>query len=330
MTAGPPLVWFECDWRPLTAFGAPVLGCTLFSRWVAEMARRCDANTLATRLQGYLGGRPFLVVGDPRPKGFVPRPALALHEFTHPTGIDAKQIKARRWVPERSVGTALSRWLDDAATDDELQRSPASSLTAIVHPDLRSGFSGPCAGAATWPVLHYAALEWVIDILIDTKRLSSDEVSETLSLIGAVGFGAHAARGLGKFAVGRLRRKEWPAATGNIAYCMGLCSPPPLSRSRGNKFARYRPRIIRGWSSPSAQHARVEHAKVPLLLAEAGALFQIEEGSVINCFGQGIGGQGSLSRIEPRAVAQGYAPVLTVMLHDEGLALGATGTAEAA
>lgn len=316
------MLWLECGWEPHTAFGSPVLGCTLFSRLVAELARRHPAGVLNGWLAGYGAGRPFLVVGDPRPQGHVPRPALAPHEFAKVVGVEPKALKSRRWVPERILEKPATLWLESAVRDADLLALHSDETGAqgevLLLADDRTGFSVSAGRLTHWPLFHYAPLPWVVDVLVDTDRIAPEIVLAALRHVGATGQGAHAARGLGKFSVRAAKPKRWRHTSGGVAYCLGACAPPGVPTSQGYEFARYRTRIIRGWSGASNGHERVEHAKLPFLVAEAGALFSAPAGNSSNVFGRGLGGVNEpLSKVDPRAVAQGYAPALWVALHPD-------------
>lgn len=317
MTSSLPLLWLECVWEPHTAFGSPVLGCTLFSRLVAELACRHGTAAMDAWLDGYVDGRPFVVIGDPRPRGHLPRPALAPHEFEEVAGADAKTLKARRWVHERALQEPASAWLAHAGRDADLLPPPVDGgdrgAVPLFSVDDRAGFSVGAQRQTEWPLFHYGPVPWVIDVLVDADRIAPDDVLATLRTMGAMGQGAHAARGLGKFSLGARQVKRWRTLPGDLAYCLGGCAPPPVSEPQGYGFARYRPRVIRGWAGPSASHERVHHAKLPMLLAEAGALFRTGANAGANFFGRGLGGRSEpLSRVDPRAVAQGYAPALWI------------------
>ena len=319
MTQSNALTWLECEWIPHTAFGSPVLGCTLFSRLVAELARRHGRSSVDAWLEGYVSGRPFLVVGDPRPKGYVPRPALAAHEFSGVSGIDAKALKSRRWVKERALQEPATAWLTHAVRDADLlepaSEGDASNKLALLTLDDRTGFSERFERNTHCSLFNYGRVRWVIDVLIDVSRIAPADVLTALSSLGMVGHGAQAARGLGKFSLGGYQVKRWRSQPGDLVFCFGTSVPPMVPKSQGYDFARYRPRVIRGWSGPSTAHDRIDHAKLPMLVAEAGALFHTGPVAATNFFGRGLGGPGEpLSRVDPSAVAQGYAPALWVAL----------------
>lgn len=324
MTEPRALLWLECEWEPHTAFGSPVLGCTLFSRLVAELARRHGMPAVDDWLVGYVQGQPFVVLGDPRPRGYVPRPALAPHEFNDVHGIDAKALKSRRWVQERALGEPASGWLTHAIRDADLLPSSGareSTKASLLTADDRAGFSTPDHRPTDWPLFQYAPVSWVIDVLVDATRIAPEDVIETLRLVGAVGHGAHAARGLGKFSLRAFLVKRWRTLPGDVAFCLGSCAPPSVPEPQGYDFARYRPRVIRGWSGASPQHHSIEHAKLPMLVAEAGALFRTRTVSGSNFFGRGLGGRNEpISRVDARAVAQGYAPALWIARTPEAIA----------
>ena len=157
-------------------------------------------------LEGYLAGDPFLVVGDPRPRGHLPRPSWPLHRFTPVSGLQPKQTKALHWVPwtDNLHGLPLRDWLvasvSDAAVAEAHGHAVAPGWSACVeHTRSARARDGGLHAVAEW---HYRTEpRWVLDLVYDARRVSADDLLAAFRDLGARGYGAGASRGLGKFTV---------------------------------------------------------------------------------------------------------------------------------
>ena len=132
--------------------------------------------------------------------------------------------------------------------------------------------------------------------------------------MGATGFGRDASIGLGKFAVLEVVETGLTAQTDANAYLtLAPCAP------QGCGFlpdaSRYQPFTRFGRHGDIAVQSG-QPFKTPVLLAAAGAVLKPVR-YVETCFvGQGLGGDGQLSRAIAETVHQGYAPVVGIYLPD--------------
>lgn len=120
---------------PLSAFGTPPKGDSLFGQLCWAARHRFGEDRLTEWLGGYANGAPFLVVSDALPAGHLPRPALPGHWFDEIDSADRKAVKKRRWLPldglaNRSPPGCVTVW----ATPSWLKTRPASTRQVTSRP----------------------------------------------------------------------------------------------------------------------------------------------------------------------------------------------------
>lgn len=314
------MAWLEVQITPRTGFSSPLAGSTLFGQWCACRAARAPGR-LVELLQGYTANRPFAVVGDPRPLGFVPRPTVPMYLFKGVSGISSKEAKLRRWMPlDKADKLALENWLEHCRTDHELLPAgqPAAGWQREQAHAMRDSrirateASGEHVRHETW---FHAGVNLVLDVILDDDRLAQDEFLQVLEEIGWGGYGGGASRGAGKFEIGSVARRTWrPAAPDESLLTLGHCTPLRVDRLRMlNSF--YRATVHHGRHG-ALQEPGVPGAagvvKAPVLMASPGALFVPPPRYPLPFYGHGLGGDGSLSLRDPRTIHQGYAPALPV------------------
>jgi CRISPR-associated protein Csm4 len=320
--------------RLKSPFGSPLLGDMLFGQLCWALRNRHDEMHLQEALDGYTDGRPVAVVSDAMPVGWLPRPALPLSLFPEMADVDRKQIKKRHWLPVAALAQPMSAWLalcrseaellaeeQDAATPrshapeqpkalSTLHPQPHNSINRITGTTGRGDFA-PYTLMQRW---YAEGADLCLRVVHDADRISADMLTELFEDIGTVGFGRDASIGLGKFTVEPLA-EIWPAqADANACLTLAPCAPQGLGfdaeRSFYDVFTRF------GRHGDQAVH-KGNPFKAPVLLARTGALLTpaaIPRSPVI---GQGLGGQGRLSKAIPETVQQGYAPCVAVHLPQE-------------
>ena len=112
--------------RPLTAFGSPLLGDTLFGQLCWAVRHRFGLERLHVLLDGYTAGRPFAVVADAFPEGYLPRPALPLSSYRAIADADRKQAKRRHWMPLAALAAPLPDWLHHGQDGSRPDRASAA------------------------------------------------------------------------------------------------------------------------------------------------------------------------------------------------------------
>lgn len=310
--------------RPQSAFGGPFKGDTLFGQLCWAALQRWGESRLDALLEGYLQGQPFLVCSDALPSGYLPRPAWPLYRFEVAVDADRKRIKQRRWLPLKDLAQPLHRWLDYCLEEHQVvERVGHSEHISQEHPqphnsiDRRTGTTGGGDFAPYHQVQHWYASGLTLDLwmLVDDARLTFQELQSLLADVGAFGYGRDASIGLGKFSLERESCEARPLPTqerANACLTLAPCAPQQLGINPATsyydvftRFGRHGERLVQQGNP----------FKTPVLLAQTGALLQpsvFPEGFI----GQGLGGEGLMSKVEPKTVQQGYAPFIGVRLQE--------------
>jgi CRISPR-associated protein Csm4 len=308
--------------RPLSPFGTPPLGDTLFGQLCWAIRHQSGEARLRELLDGYLENRPFAVVADALPAGYLPRPALPLSWFEQPADADRKRLKQRNWIPHSALRQPVRSWLNAARSDREVTGNPDFSLRESwpqPHNSINrlTGTTGE-GGFAPYTMMQIGfapGLTLDLHVVFDPARSSAMELREGFESIGATGFGRDASIGLGKFAVEESTAAS-PTAQANANAYLTLAPCAPHGCGFLSHASRYQPFTRFGRHGDTAVQSG-QPFKTPLLLAAAGAVLKPGRYVKTHYVGQGLGGDGHLSRAIPETVHQGYAPVIGVHLPDE-------------
>jgi len=300
----------------LTPLGTPLAADTLFGQICWALREAKGEAELTSRLAGYTCGEPWLVVSDGFPSGFLPKPTLPQHFEPQPEPALRKTAKSKRWIPVAQCGQALAALLASAA-DDSAAFGAVPISTVQPHNTLNrlTGTTGEGAFAPYTVPQTFHAPEQRIDVyvLLDDARTTADETAVLLRAIGASGFGRDASVGLGKFSVQKIVPASLIApGDANAFWTLGPCAP----QGQGFDGARSYWRVLTRFGRHGNAHALAGNPfKTPVLLAATGAVF-VPEGkfSARPFVGQGLGGNGRLSKADPATVHQGYAPVLPIAI----------------
>lgn len=318
--------------RPLSAFGTPLAGDTLFGQLCWTLRHQLGNDRLNALLQGYTSGQPFAVVSDALPAGHVPLPSVP-SALWQASDTDRKKLKKKRWLPTAALALPFTAWQTQAQSDagvaepwikawsEQVKHRDAKghSQTERAQPhntiNRQTGATGegqfaPYAMPQIW---FHPAMRFDLCIVLDETRLSPAELLAALDYIGATGFGRDASIGLGKFErAGDATATTWPvAAAANSYLTLGPCAPQGLGycpvRSHYQVATRF------GRHGDAAVQSG-QPFKRPVLLAKAGSVFWPDALDASRSFiGQGLGCIGNpVSLAMPETVQQGYAPVIAI------------------
>ncbi len=303
--------------RPLAAFGTPLWGDTLFGQLCWLLRDLLGEQSLRQLLEGYTDGRPFAVVSDAFPQGYVPRPSVPLAWFPQEEEADRKAIKQKTWLPVNTLDKPFAEWLAMCQSDAEVcpvywYTQPHNSINRL------TGTTGKGAFAPYTLDRFWYAEEVRLDVhlVFDAERIGQDQLQAAFVHLGQIGFGRDASVGLGKFAVERGEVKAlFGSLQPNAVLTLAPCAPQGLGLDPESSFYQLFTRF--GRHGGQAVHTG-KPFKTPILLAKTGAVFSPVTQDT--CFvGQGLGGDGQLSKALPETVHQGYAPVIPIQLPREVL-----------
>jgi CRISPR-associated protein Csm4 len=342
---------------PLSAFATPLKGDTLFGQLCWAIRNRLGEAYLTELLAGYTDGRPFAVVSDAFPEHYLPLPKLPNSFYQPIDGEDRKAVKKRCWLPEAAIGKPVSEWLGHARTPaalagdytglSEKHPQPHDTITPRTNTTGEGGFvpysieqerftglsekhpqphntinrrtnttgEGGFAPYSIEQEWFIPGLRWSVYILLDSGWLSPENCRQCLDDIGCFGFGRDASIGLGKFAVEDFQARPLPAQdNANACLTLAPCAPQGLGFDGQRSFYQLFTRF--GRHGDIAVHQEGKPFKNPVLLAQTAAVFGTEPPKS-GFIGQGIGGNGELSKTLKATVHQGYAPVIGVRLPTE-------------
>lgn len=304
---------------PRTAFATPLMGDTLFGQICWAIRHGWGEARLTGLLDGYPAGCPFLVVSDAFPAGHLPLPALPSRYWRNEADPGRrKALKRRVWLAQTDFGMPLGAWRQRAKTAEEAglcrdsRSQPRNSLNRLTLA------TGKGAGFAPYSVRQHwfaPATRMEIHLCLDETRLNRLDLGQALAAVGLAGFGKDANVGLGKFTLEGIDAHTPPRQADADAWLtLAPCAPQGLGFDPQRSF--YRP--FTRYGRHGAEAVLLGNPfKAPLLLAATGAVLAPgRDGPEVDTpfIGQGLGGDGRISKVLPQTVHQGYAPVLGIHL----------------
>ena len=336
--------FYEITIRPLSAFGTSLKGDTIFGHfcWQAAYEPSLVEGGLEKALAEYKE-RPFAVFSSAYPKfeketvGYLfKRPDLPLSRLFPGHGEtreeryrNMKERKKQKWMlldqslridlktvsllnDKAVVGEALSVATDEARR--VIDSSPAGTfLTPFLHPHntinrvTGTTGTGEFAPYSVEGRYYLPETELAVFVLVDEDMTSIDNIIEGLDRIGRFGFGKDASTGMGRFEIVDKDELSIPRiGDADACYTLAPCVPDRFEVVYFTPFVRYGKHgdSLAGGENPF---------KNPVIMADEGAVCFPEEKSAFDkpYIGRAVF---NLSKAQPGAVAQGYAPYLPMKL----------------
>lgn len=277
---------------------------------------------------------------------------VGANSFAQNNAQQRKAEKAKRWIPLSEIGKPLVQML--AVNDKEAFANGKPVEAPQPHNTLNrlTGTTGEGEFAPYTQSQIFFARDQRVDLycVLDETRISLKTFQTLLEAIGSHGYGRDASIGLGKFMVEAICANEFAPtktvcppvgansfAQGNTAIAgatdshnviencsnkfeptayltLALCAP----QGRGFDGDKSYWRVITRFGRHGNLHGLSSKPfKNPVLLAAPAAVFVPQDAYPPRQFiGQGLGGDGQLSKIEPATVQQGYAPVVGIRMGD--------------
>lgn len=293
--------------RPLTAFGTPLAGDTLFGHLCWAVLERFGRARLGSLLDGYTDGRPFAALSDAFPRDCLPRPTVpdaAIGSKLDPK--QRKQMRKRIWLPAAESGLPLSDWLTKAQEANVTE-------TAVLTQNTIHRLTGT-TGELQFAPRQVERIAFVADArldvyaVLDEHRLTVEELRQLMEDIGTMGYGRDASTGLGKFAIEDIVENRWCRETSAHWLTLAPCAPDPSALDAERCY--YQP--VTRFGRHGNQGVRLgKPFKRPLLLLKTGAMLTSRVPVSWLVHGRGLGGRHEpLSDVIPETVHQGYAPVV--------------------
>lgn len=293
-----PHTTFRVRLRVRSALGSPLQADTLWGHvaWGIRYAEGEDA--LRQWLDRYDEGDPPLVLADPCPTGFLPRPALpsrvapaaaaggavAFPLLAEATGA-WKRLSRAAWLSHDAFTMAQAHGFDAAGLRQALQHDmqagrivPELAETSVTRASINRLTGGTVqAGGGTL----FSATEWhppATGLGYDLWVLAdgdADAVRRLLEQAVTAGYGRDAAAGKGQLAVEAVDRAALPAAPGGANAVLLLAAAAPLASDPARGFGRLTTRAGRlggAYAIGPTPDGTVLRQKRPVTLLERGAV----------------------------------------------------------
>jgi len=333
--------------QPMSAFGTPLKGDTLFGHfcWQAAYDASLLEGGLEFQLRRYME-QPFAVfssafpklVQDKRVQYLLKRPDMPLSRLFPVQSRNRcsvieqrKKIKEKRWMvvdEDLRIDLRSAEYLDDreaadrmagTATKEIRRRTGRMGKSALekrvlqshntIHRLTGTTGSAPFTPFATGKTHFFPKTKLVLFVLIDPAATDIKRVVSGLKRIGGTGFGRDASTGSGRFDLGECEEVTWPKGDSmNACYTLAPAVPEP-SLYRSIRFMPF----IRFGKHGDAFASSANVFKNPVVMADEGAVLTPARPSVFDrpYLGRGVG---EISKICQGAVVQGYAPYLPFRL----------------
>lgn len=282
---------------PLSSFGTTLKGDTIFGHicWAICLKNKNRLNEL---LKGY-EKEPFLVVSDAFVSGYFPKPT-APSTMLGENLADKKVNRKKVWLNRKDLQNGD---FSLAKSDDELKK-PMVTFLSIKNKINRLTFTTDGGDFAPYSISEYMTVPQDVYFLLDTDKMSLDELKDAFSLVGKMGYGKKASIGKGRFEVGEFCEIESFFNENSNAFMT-------LSPSSLENFSEIYYEPFTRFGKHGASLASDKPFKSPVLLAQSGALIvpnddektKIQKAAYI---GKGIKGHSS----HEESVQQGYAIVV--------------------
>jgi CRISPR-associated protein Csm4 len=321
---------YEFTLRPLSDFGTPLKGDTLFGCfcWQAAYDRSLIEGGLEEALQIY-DQRPFAVfssaflkIGQAAPTYVFKRPDLPLGKIFADQGTDRKkryetlkENKGRKWMAvekELTIDLKTARFFDAQELFGEFDVSPAMPSArphnTINRLTLSTG-TGAFAPYEMETLSYLSNAMLAVVVLIDEEIITAEQVQKGLEQMGKFGFGRDASIGMGRFRVeGCQELTDNSGEHAHGCYTLAPCVPD-TSEAKQIFFSPF----IRFGKHGDLLASQGSPFKNPVVMADEGAVVLRQPGAGVgkSYIGKAVRG---ISMAQPTAVLQGYSPYIPITL----------------
>lgn len=315
--------------RPLSAFGTPLVGDTLFGQLCWAIAYRFGENHLSDLLKGYDEQRPFMVVSDAFLQGYLPLPTLPSSLWKEDSEVvdpqkERKKLKKLTTLLQSNCTKPVNQWQLLAYQHQENQDKEAKGkstkyvqLHNTIDRTTQTTGTGQFAPFTSSQALYSSETKFDLYIVLDEERFSLASLKLVLQDVGQFGFGRDASTGLGKFSLDEeVQAVDFVQNSANAYLTLANCAPQNLSLNKAHSFYQI---IIRFGRHGGKLALHASPFKNPIILAKTGAIFTPDTWQDRLFLGNGLT---QISVSQPEAVHQGYAPVVCVNINFSQLEQG--------
>ena len=298
---------------PQSAMGTSLVGDTLFGQLCWAVRNRFGEARLTALLEGYTEQRPFMVVSDAFPQGFLPLPTLPSKFWQTKTETDRKSLKKAQWVNiEDAENSAVKFWQECALQANvKFEKESQDQFHNTIDRQTNTTGEGQFAPYSTMLTWFGTVQKFDLYIVLDENRFTLEELQQVLNDVGSFGFGRDGSIGLGKFQCINPQVVNFLQQNANCYLTLANCAPKNLGLNKEYCYYQITTRFGR---HGDIQALSSNPFKKPIILAKPAAIFTPEKYEPRLFLGNGLS---CISHAQPEAVHQGYAPVLNLFVDFE-------------
>ncbi|SFV69027.1 CRISPR-associated RAMP protein, Csm4 family [hydrothermal vent metagenome] len=284
---------------PTSNFATTLKGDTLFGQICWAIFYKFGKEKLAKLLDDYKEDKkPFLVVSDAFPKGYLPKPKMP-SRFLDEKSEDKKLNRKKLWL---TLDELMSGAYSKARRDKEVNSSDKSSVNIHNALNYKTFHTGDGFDPHGLTVTYLGEKD--IYFLVDENQLSLDEFKEAFKLLSEMGYGKKATIGKGRFEYDE-NKIELIEIDNHSNSFMSLSPFSPKGLEVKNIY--YEP--FTRFGKFGATRAYKNAFKKPILLADVASVIEFKESKSCKYLGRAISGLSDISEYKD-TVHQGYSIVL--------------------
>ena len=295
---------------PQSAMGTPLVGDTLFGQLCWAVRNRFGEARLTALLEGYTEQRPFMVVSDAFPQGFLPLPTLPSKFWQTKTETDRKSLKKAQWLKiDDAEKSAVKFWQECALQANfKFEKESQDQFHNTIDRQTNTTGEGQFAPYSTELTWFDSVQKFDLYIVLDENRFTLEDLQQVLNDVGSFGFGRDASIGLGKFQCINPQAVNFLQQNANCYLTLANCAPQNLGLNKEYCYYQITTRFGR---HGDIQALSSNPFKKPIILAKPAAIFTPEKYEPRLFLGNGLSG---ISHAQPNAVHQAYAPVFNLFV----------------
>ena len=288
------MVLYKTTITPLSNFASKLKGDTLFGQICWAIRFKYGEHRLKELLSNY-DDAPFLIVSDPFAKGYLPKPTMPsifLNENSEDKKINRKKIHV-------TMQNLVDGEFHKAKTDDEVQNQDHTTVVvrnAINYKTLTTGDKGFDPYGEKEIKLSQKDIYFLF-----SDNFTLDELLESLSLVGQVGYGKDSSIGKGRFEFSKFVKVDINSSSKTY---MALSPFVPLGTECEDLF--YEP--FTRFGKTGASRANTNPFKKPIIMANSGAVINFKEKKSLSYIGKSIQNISTYKDV----VHQGYSIVVPI------------------
>ena len=303
--SGNSMKLYKVTIHPTSSFMTSLKGDTLFGQFCWAVFYACEKNKLKGLLETYKEGKPFVIVSDAFPVGYLPKPKMPMRLLKELKS-DKKKNRKKLWLTKEEL---LEGNYEKARTNRDINNQDHFSVT--IHNALNYKTFQTEQGFDPYGLKGMNLASKEIYFLVDESQLTEKEFNLSLMLFSNMGYGKKASIGKGRFEIEKVEEKSFIGRS-NAFMTLSPFSPQGLEA----KEIFYEP--FTRFGKFGASRATKNAFKKPLLLADVASVVIFEQEQACTYVGRPIEGLSTLPEYDD-TVHQGYSIVVPIGVKNEKL-----------